>query len=285
MIQLKRARNAEAIAEVFRGAKRIEKLRMLIENRRRNLPFNSDFWKSRSFWKEAKKQLRLESAGKCAYCEASTTKVAHGDVEHFRPKDRYWWLAYCYENYSFACQVCNQSNKGNKFPISGPQLAEPPLPPEDLGEEELLAVLARITPDPLREEEGMSREEFVRILTAEQTDLPDPYLIDPEPLFRWQADPNKKEVAIEPRDGSPDAQRVHRAAADVFGLNRDELKRARWVIYEELEYMRDSWLSDQVPPHLRQRAADLMRRMMGTEAEFAGMVRYFVRDDWGLHLP
>jgi 5-methylcytosine-specific restriction endonuclease McrA len=62
-------------------------------------------------WKPGKKQLKAESFGKCAYCEAPTTVVAHGDVEHFRPKNVYWWLAYCYDNHLFACQICNQSQE------------------------------------------------------------------------------------------------------------------------------------------------------------------------------
>ena len=86
-------------------------------------------------WKAAKPQLKLETGGKCAYCESPTDTVAHGDVEHFRPKSKYWWLAYCYDNYLYACQICNQVHKGDEFPIhatsglwTGPALPEPPTP-------------------------------------------------------------------------------------------------------------------------------------------------------------
>ena len=48
--------------------------------------------------------------------------VAYGDVEHFRPKSKYWWLAYCYENYLYSCQMCNQRYKKAEFPIFGPEL-------------------------------------------------------------------------------------------------------------------------------------------------------------------
>jgi hypothetical protein len=41
-------------------------------------------------WKVAKPQLKLESGSKCAYCESPTDSVAHGDVEHYRPKSKYW---------------------------------------------------------------------------------------------------------------------------------------------------------------------------------------------------
>ena len=42
-------------------------------------------------WKAGKPQLKRETGGKCAYCESPTDTVAHGDVEHFRPKSKYWW--------------------------------------------------------------------------------------------------------------------------------------------------------------------------------------------------
>ena len=56
-------------------------------------------------WKEAKPQLLAETFGKCAYCEAPTHEVAFGDVEHYRPKSEYWWLAYNYDNYLASCQL------------------------------------------------------------------------------------------------------------------------------------------------------------------------------------
>lgn len=93
MIQLQRVRTAKAIPKAFRGPGRIESLLLLLEGRRAGaLEFDAKVWKA------AKNQLKKESCGKCAYCEAPTAVVAHGDVEHFRPKDLYWWLAYCYDN-------------------------------------------------------------------------------------------------------------------------------------------------------------------------------------------
>jgi hypothetical protein len=57
--------------------------------------------------------------------EATTKQVAHGDVEHYRPKSIYWWLAYCYDNYLVSCQICNEVFKRDKFPIAGNQLIGP----------------------------------------------------------------------------------------------------------------------------------------------------------------
>ena len=77
-------------------------------------------------WRRAKAHLKAETHGKCAYCESSTSTVAYGDVEHFRPKSVYWWLAYCYDNFSYSCQLCNQLYKKATFRVGqrGPSLAQ-----------------------------------------------------------------------------------------------------------------------------------------------------------------
>lgn len=80
------------------------------------------------------KQALLDAQhGKCCFCESKVRHVAHGDVEHFRPKGGfqqrvdgrferpgYYWLAYDWSNLFFACQICNQSNKRNHFPLRRP---------------------------------------------------------------------------------------------------------------------------------------------------------------------
>ena len=128
MTKLERVRTAAAIPPAFRGAGRIARSLELIEGRIAGaLEFKPTVWKA------AKPQLKLDTGGKCAYCESPTDTVAHGDVEHFRPKSKYWWLAYCYDNYVYACQICNQVHKGDEFPVhatagmwAGPTLPTPP---------------------------------------------------------------------------------------------------------------------------------------------------------------
>lgn len=53
----------------------------------------------------------------CAYCDRELPGNDRGDVEHFRPKSIYWWLAYSFDNYLLACSVCNSAYKGEKFPL------------------------------------------------------------------------------------------------------------------------------------------------------------------------
>jgi hypothetical protein len=277
MIKLNRIRTASAVPAGLRGEPRIEKILLLLAGRRANeLKFES------RFWKDAKPQLKLESAGKCAYCEAFTSVVAHGDVEHFRPKSRYWWLAYCYDNYLYACQICNQVYKGDEFPVSGPRLQEPPLPPEDLADADVRTVVAHFAPDPLDDPRALPLADHLQALLDEQADLPDPYLIDPEPFFKWVADPVLKEVVIAPRDAS--AFRVYDAAVKYYGLNREDLRRVRWRIFRDLRAFRKVLTSGQFDLETREEVVEAIRAMMAGDAEFAGMVRYFVSDEWHLDL-
>lgn len=54
---------------------------------------------------------------KCCYCEKATEEK-HNHVEHYRPKSRYWWLAWTWDNLLYACEVCNEL-KGERFPLHG----------------------------------------------------------------------------------------------------------------------------------------------------------------------
>jgi uncharacterized protein (TIGR02646 family) len=215
-----------------------------------------------SYWKPAKRQLRAEAAGKCAYCEAATSVVAHGDVEHFRPKSVYWWLAYCYDNYLFACQICNQVYKGNEFPVRAARLPA-------------ARHAAGCGPDPSDERAVAA---FLRQTQAEQADLPDPYVDDVESLFAWEADEALKEVRLVPR-GARTARRAG-AAEQLYGLNREELRRARFRIFTTLDVLRRSLAVMQGHP-LEPAIRGELDRMSSPAAQFSGMVRYF-RHRWGV---
>jgi len=55
---------------------------------------------------------------KCAYCEQ---RIEQSHVEHYRPKDKYHWLAFSWDNLILACPLCNQ-NKGIHFEIRGAKM-------------------------------------------------------------------------------------------------------------------------------------------------------------------
>ncbi len=62
-------------------------------------------------------QIKLKGIynDKCAYCECRDRRL---QVEHYRPKSVYYWLAYSWDNLLLACSACN-SFKGNSFNIYG----------------------------------------------------------------------------------------------------------------------------------------------------------------------
>jgi len=52
---------------------------------------------------------------KCAYCEQKLLDTPK-HIEHYRPKDIYYWLAFSWDNLLLSCGSCN-SSKGSKFLI------------------------------------------------------------------------------------------------------------------------------------------------------------------------
>lgn len=68
---------------------------------------------------------------KCAYCEASYLRRS-ADIEHYRPKSIYWWLAWSWDNLFQICGTCNGS-KLAAFPLApgSSQLEVGQLPPRD----------------------------------------------------------------------------------------------------------------------------------------------------------
>ncbi len=63
--------------------------------------------------KEIKEELKQIYKYKCAFCESRIEKF---DVEHFRPKNIYYWLVYSWDNLLYCCSTCNE-NKSNRFEI------------------------------------------------------------------------------------------------------------------------------------------------------------------------
>ncbi len=265
MIRLQRNRAASAIPIKYRGPKLVQQEQRLIDMAKQvNDGQLAAFKFDDAFWKNAKPQLIKESSGKCAYCEAPTNTVAHGDVEHFRPKSVYWWLAYCYDNYLYACQICNQTHKGNKFPVVAQRLTPP---------DPIQAQAGTLGIDPLATQQLF--DQFLHKLTQEQANLPNPYYVDPEPFFVWRADDVLKEVEILPNPAQASSVQVHQAIEECYGLNRKELKGFRYQIYKLFEVVKLTMQQPQLPDSLVQLAVQQHQRMKTSEAPFAGMIRYF----------
>jgi len=181
--------------------------------------------------------------GKCAFCESQVRHVAHGDVEHFRPKagftrkgvlvrPGYYWLAYDWENLLFACQLCNQRHKRNAFPLpAGSRRVRRPT--GNLANEQPLFV------DPTREDPARHIEFNEHVVRAVKGD------------------------------------RRGRRTIRGLGLNRDALKRRRETF---LEALRIIWDLAAACPKTPQRAAAeaWLKRAQGDTAEYAAMVRCYL---------
>ncbi|MWB93146.1 hypothetical protein GON26_02140 [Flavobacterium sp. GA093] len=273
MISLQRLRTSGAINAKYRGAAKRERDIELMLAQRSFLIDNTKPISFRSaFWKTAKTQLKKESFGKCAYCEANTDVVAHGDVEHYRPKSIYWWLAYTYDNYLFACQICNQTYKSNNFPIRGVNLYPSPLLLDSSTDAEINLLAGNISPDPIDIGENYTLQTYSDEHFQEQALLLNPYFDNPEAYFAYEADDLTQEVKIIPRE-TQYAEYV-KAAEDFYGINRIELKNLRYSVFKSFRIFKASIpaISD---PNIRRDLEDQIEDMLSSSYNFAGMNRYF----------
>ena len=210
--------------------------------------------------------MAAETFGKCAYCESHVKTTSHGSVDHYRPQSKYWWLAYCYDNFLFSCGICNSDYKKDFFPVSGRRLTAGMTANE-------------LTPDGIDREAGMHWAEFQAQHEAEQPHIPDPYLDDPEQDLAWMEDPNGKKVNLVASNLSQRAGRVASALA-ACGVNREEVARRR---YEVLQVLKATMRLLQVEPDEAEREAMRIRleRMAEEHNPYAGMARFYLRA-WNL---
>lgn len=279
MIQLTRIRTENAVNAVFRGAKRKDLNKKLLLSQRAilNGAEEKHLWNS-NVWGESRSQLLKESANKCAYCEAPLKVVAYGDVEHYRPKSIYWWLAYSYENYLASCTLCNQQFKKDFFPKNGNTLMGPPISAHTTDAEiETLASL--INPDPLNDALGMPQATFIAAHDSEQALLPNPYYEDPEKIFSYVAHDDLAEVDIVVLDTVANAQHIEKAVVTHYGLNRLELRQLRYEWYDFYIIQKLILKEVAVSAGLKQRAQKKIQSMMLPKSPFAGMIRYFERSE------
>ncbi|SPF35347.1 hypothetical protein SBA4_1640011 [Candidatus Sulfopaludibacter sp. SbA4] len=94
------------------------------------------------------------------------------------------------------------------------------------------------------------------------------------------ADPVQKEVACRANKDSVTGRRMFECCEELLGLNREELKRWRFRTYQRIELLVDC-LDENLRPRTRARVRKEIRAMASADAEFARMVRYFLRV-WGV---
>ena len=283
MIRLRRSRSKTDIhANFYEKKKSAFEKELLINHRhiRRGEIQKHVFNSNR--WKPAKEQLLAETNGKCAYCEAPTSVVAFGDVEHYRPKSRYWWLAYCYDNYLVSCQICNQRFKKDDFPIQNRKMRAPVIR-RDTTDNFIAAKAGQIAPDPLDTDQVNT---FICLHRQERPLLLNPYFDDPAEYFAWRVDdvlreveitanPEAPQIVIIVETEDPEVEPIAAASIQHYGLNRKELKSERYAIYRPYRVLKTTLENDRTSPEIRNAIRNTIEEMKAPGASFAGMIRYF----------
>ena len=275
MIQLNRTRTAAAVHQNFFGQKRIKRnLKLLKEKRDGKLDADGEKKWDSGFWKESKEQLLKESHGKCAYCETPTTVVVYGDVEHFRPKSKYWWLAYSYENYLPSCSICNQKYKKDFFDMDpAAQLMPGPQILGTMTDADLDALAATLTVDPVTDAEGMPLANFTNLHRAEKARILNPYYDDPEKHLAYQPILTNQEVLVVPR--TPADELIVKACEKLYGVNRKELKKHRFQWYANYMTLRHTLDMLVAGTPVWQANKNRLAEMSQPFSPYVGMVRYF----------
>ena len=274
MIKLERARAAGNIIPAFRGAtprrRLAETMRKVREQIAQGATLATVKLNFESKWADTKEQLLKESSNKCAYCETSMLAVAFGDVEHYRPKSRYWWLAYVYDNYLASCAICNQRFKSDQFEFAGPAMPPPPVT-AGMSDEQIDAVAQTAIPDPMDPAAVAIYEQAHR---NERPFIPNPYIDDPETYFSWQIFEGIREVEVVARPGIANAAAVLDACERIYGINRPDLKRRRFEHYEF--YKNFALALNDLPADAPSRPSieRLVTSMAEPNSQYAAMIRF-----------
>lgn len=271
MIPLTRARD-ESIHNQFIGSRLIAASLRLVkeEKKRRNGSIEKHEFDSK-IWGRAKDQLLVESNDKCAYCETPTAVNDFGDVEHYRPKSLYWWLAYCLDNYLVSCAICNQKFKSNKFPKLARKLRAPSVP-KNASDAKMDSLAEKLVPDPL---DTAAVDAFLEKHDSEVPLLVNPYIDDPADYFAWHADMTIQEVDLIPGTGSELAEECVNAAKAVYGLDRSRLRRNRFHTFASYIDIKLTLEEPGLSAPGRTRLENSIARMALDEHPYAGMIRFY----------
>jgi hypothetical protein len=275
MIKLERKKTIGNVAKNFYGKTRIKWNKELLIRQQQILNGTAqehEFIGQR--WKDAKKYLFQESSNKCAFCEAKVPHVAHGDIEHYRPKSTYWWLAYAWDNYLSSCQLCNQSFKSTHFPIKNQAMLAPSITPTI--PPEIIDILANIlTCDPITDTEGFPFKDFLKLHKKEHPFILNPYFDNPEKILGWKADDVLGEVEVFVLDNVPNKIDYDTAINQFLGLNRLELKQLRYDEYSKFMVFKRAFGETAISASTKKSIKTVLDKMKKSDAIFAGMVRYF----------
>lgn len=275
MIELTRVRSRPPVHANFCGLRRVNiNLKLLKQKRAGELDKKGEKKWNSSFWKEAKAQLLIESHNKCAYCETPTRVVAYGDVEHFRPKSIYWWLAYSYENYLPSCGACNQEYKKDFFELQDKTLRlKGPVIRKGLTDDHLKTVAPTLTVDPVDDTKGKRLKDYVKEIRQEKALLINPYFDDPAIYIAYRPVLENKEVIIVP--AASKYKKVIKACENLFGVNRKELLDLRFQQYCYYMTLRHTLADPGILEATKNMTRNRLGEMEADKSAYAGMIRFF----------
>ncbi len=198
--------------------------------------------------KTVKDKLKIIFKCKCAFCETNTHVGAHKDVEHYRNKVHYYWLGYEWTNLLLSCQICNRDFKGRLFPLENNA--------------------NRITVHPLS-----ITGEFDRT----QCHILSDNLKAEKPLLLHPAIDNPKEHLKFLSNGLVEGLTLKgKKSIEVYGLKRDELRKARENIVFQLrkdiweEYKHTVPNAERITIEICKVIYKLMARIENEESEYIG---------------
>lgn len=281
MIPLTRSTDLTQIPSIFFAGDKDEYELKLLNDTRAILKDsqNKRNWKGK--WRawgdiSLKEILLKESFEKCAYCETRFRPGYYGDIEHYRPKSTYWWLAYCYHNYLYSCALCNQTHKRDKFIVEGTAWL-PPLVTSTSTDLELRALIGTFSPEPgIDNREGSIYRQFLESDSAESFQLINPYIINPNGNFGYFFDDDAREVEIFVHPNAIDIRLVENTI-EILGLNRKELLEERYYIlyhYRKYREAHDQALTTGFDS-LIQITEELLQLALGKKAQYSGMCNFF----------
>jgi hypothetical protein len=198
--------------------------------------------------KAVKDKLKIIYKCKCAFCESNTHAGAHKDVDHYRKKTHYYWLGYEWTNFLLSCQICNRDFKKSLFPLENDahRIKEHPL--SITGEFD--RTQCHILSDSLKAE---------------------------KPLLLHPAIDNPKEHLKFLPDGLVEGLTAKgKKSIEVYGLKRDELRKARENIV--LQLRKDIWEeynhaipnAERITIEIRKVINKLLARIENEESEYIG---------------
>jgi hypothetical protein len=147
---------------------------------------------------------------------------------------------------------------------------------------EKVKLATEMSPDPLDLLDLTLLTRFETLCKNEGAALINPYLDDPEEHFKWEANTLLRQVSISPKTAT--SAPFFEAADKFYGLNRQDLKLERGRTYRTLSLIAKSLNSNRLDAALEEEVKEEIRLMMEPDAPFAGMCRYFVREEWQIQL-